>query len=214
MSEDIGKVFSDDSKSKKRAANGAFARVKGRRRGMVTAYSFMSKKQQMEYTQCENKPSYNIYETVISIEQLKHLPIDVRLRCWSEWQERFFLEDIFNAWSVGTIDELNFVLNEMDIPMIETDDDESCMDTSHSNEQSGRTVIEQEEESWLSLSDLVADDANVLYFQIKGLMESWELVAELNRILKEINLSQRKYHVEVTINEDRVYPTSNLWERD
>ncbi|KJD43295.1 hypothetical protein [Paenibacillus terrae] len=204
MFEDISKVFSDDSKSKKRTANGAFSRVNGSRRGMVTAYSLMTKAQQKEYAYSEVSSRYNIYEKIIPVEQLKLLPRDIRFRCWSEWQSRFLNEEILKAWAVDSIDELNFFLNEMDLPMLELLEADHYEESEASKEIRGTTEsimvpMNEEESTYLSLSDLVADDAKFFEFKLNGEMETTDIVSELNRAIQSIIGTQRKYIVDVSV---------------
>lgn len=204
LHEDIRKVFSDDSKAKKRTANGVFSRVNGSRRGMVTAYSLMTKAQQKEYSRSEVSSTYNIYENIIPIEQLKLLPRDIRFRCWLEWQSRFKNEEILEAWDVGSIDELNFFLNEMDLPILDLLDEDqyeipiSKIDLQRPTDCTPVSTIELEGTS-LSLSDLVADDAKFFEFKLSGKMGTKEIVAELNQAIQSINGTQRKYMIDISM---------------
>ncbi|MNW58830.1 hypothetical protein D3C74_367130 [compost metagenome] len=205
MHQDIRKVFSDDSKSKKRIANGAFARVNGGRRGMVTAYSLMTKAQQKEYARSEVSSRYNIYENIIPKEQLKQLPRNIRLRCWSEWQNRFMKEEILKAWDVGSIDELNFFLNEMDLPMLDLleedhyEDSMSRIDLQRPTACVPVSTTNIEKFTCLSLSDLVVDDAKFFEFKLNGEMDTAAIVSELNQATQGIIGTQRKYLVNISV---------------
>lgn len=197
-SEDVGRIFQSDSKTKKRTANGSFAKVKSGKRGMVTAYSLMTKDQQREYTRCDEGESYNIYESIISIENLKNLPLEIRIRCWTSWLDRFFLEDIMSSWMVGTVDELNSILIELDLPMVQND--EELLDEIVTQ---GDVVVngEADNDTGLTLSDLIASDAKITDIQCKGDMESTELIQELSRIVNKIKDTPRNYSVEISIKE-------------
>ncbi|WP_223821854.1 hypothetical protein [Paenibacillus peoriae] len=205
MLEDISKVFSDDNKTKKRTANGAFSRVKGSRRGMVTPYSLMSAAQKKAYAFSDVSSKYNVYEKIISVEQLKLLPHDIRLRCWSAWQNRFVIEEILNAWCIDSIDELNSYLNEMNIPLLdimETEiNEDSRMRTELRNaiESVTETHNNKDENICLSLSDLVADDAEFFEFKLNGEMDTAAIVSELNQATQGIIGTQRKYLVNISV---------------
>ncbi|WP_346835844.1 hypothetical protein [Paenibacillus polymyxa] len=171
---------------------------------MVTAYSLMTKAQQKEYYRSEVSSTYNIYENIIPIEQLKLLPRDIRFRGWLEWQSRFKNEEILEAWDVGSIDELNFFLNEMDLPILDLLDEDqyeipiSKIDLQRPTECTPVSTIELEGTS-LSLSDLVADDAKFFEFKLSGKMGTKEIVAELNQAIQSINGTQRKYMIDVSM---------------
>ncbi|CAM3796343.1 hypothetical protein ABER99_21200 [Paenibacillus glucanolyticus] len=197
MSEDIRKVFDSDSKTKKRAANGSFSRVKSGRGGMVTAYTLMTKEQQLEYTQCGDGKSYNIYEQIIPIEQFKHLPLDIRKRCWSEWIDKFFMKDILQTWSVKSIDELNLILDEIDIPLV---NGHWVEDTSVFLEELPAGV-NIEEDSSMTLSDLIASDATVQNFNVDGEMMTRDLIRILEQVITEVRGSNRKFYVGLSIQE-------------
>ncbi|WP_145949519.1 hypothetical protein [Paenibacillus sp. Y412MC10] len=199
MSEDIEKVFTDDSKSKKRTANGSFGRVRGNRRGMITAYSLMTKEQQRAYTHCDEGKSYNIYERIIPFENLRHFPVDVREKCWSSWIERFYVEDIMLAWSVDTVSDLNRILDEIDLPLLDEEEDQER--GKGPAPEDAAVPVGPEEETWMTLGDLVAEDAKLTDIHIHRLMNTSELVVELNRILSGLNGTERKYSVNLSIGE-------------
>lgn len=117
MSENIEKIFNDDSKSKKRSANGAFFKVKGGRRGMVTASSYMTKKQQAEYAEIGEDKKYNIYEEITDFETFLKLPKDLRIKAYFNWLSRFPDEYIAQVWGVSSSEEMNEYLMQAEIPL-------------------------------------------------------------------------------------------------
>ncbi|QNR70162.1 hypothetical protein IAQ67_14305 [Paenibacillus peoriae] len=172
---------------------------------MVTPYSLMSAAQKKAYAFSDVSSKYNVYEKIISVEQLKLLPHDIRLRCWSAWQNRFVIEEILNAWCIDSIDELNSYLNEMNIPLLdimETEiNEDSRMRTELRNaiESVTETHNNKDENICLSLSDLVADDAEFFEFKLNGEMDTAAIVSELNQATQGIIGTQRKYLVNISV---------------
>lgn len=191
MSENIEKIIMDDSKSKKRTANSSFNRVKSGKRGMVTAYHLMSKADQREYTKTNDGPNYNVYEEIVPVSYLSQLPKEIRLKCWSRWNELFFLEDIMKVWAVQTSSELNDILEQLEIPLNDLLDDNVNPTTEYQNDESALV---------LSLDDLIADDSNSAYvYNLSGVYEVEQVLSQLKTIMEDLKKHQNKCEVQIQI---------------
>lgn len=115
MKENIEKMFDDDSKTKKRSANGVFSKVKSGRRGMVTASSYMTNKQQAEYAKIGEGKSYNIYSDISDFETFMRLPKDMRVKAYSNWLERFPEEYIAQVWGAESLEVMIDYLSQAGI---------------------------------------------------------------------------------------------------
>ncbi|MCW3793751.1 hypothetical protein OM416_19340 [Paenibacillus sp. LS1] len=192
MSENIEKIIMDDSKSKKRTANSSFNRVKSGKRGMVTAYSMMSKADQREYTKTNDGPNYNVYEEIVPVSYLSQLPQEIRLKCWSKWNELFFLEDIMKVWCIQTSTELNGILEQLEIPLNDLVDDNSVNLTSEYQIHESASV--------LSLEDLIADDSSSAYvYNFSGVYEVEQVLSQLKTIMEDLKKHQNKCEVQIQI---------------
>ncbi|MFX3643453.1 MAG: hypothetical protein ACE3L7_33180 [Candidatus Pristimantibacillus sp.] len=192
MSENIEKIIMDDSKSKKRTANSSFNRVRNGKRGMVTAYHLMNKADQREYTKTNDGPNYNVYEEIVPVSYLSQLPKEIRLKCWSRWNELFYLEDIMKVWAIQTSSELNIILEQLEIPLNDFLNDNSVSPT---------TEYQIDESAlMLSLDDLIADNRNSPYvYNFSGVYEVEQVLSQLNTIMEDLKKHQNKCEVQIQI---------------
>lgn len=190
MSENIEKIIMGDSKEKKRTANSSFNRVKRGKSGMVTAVNLMSKAEQREYTKTNDSPNYNVYEEIVPVTYLSQLPLEIRLKCWSKWNETFFLEDIMNIWSVQNIDELNVILEKLELSLLED-----------SKEDNNGVDQNSDESSFvLSLDDLMAIESDPGYaYDLSGVYDVGQVITQLKSIMEDLKKHQHKCEVQLKI---------------
>lgn len=182
----------DDSYRKKQTANSSFRRVKSGKRGMVTAYHLMSKADQREYTKTNDGPNYNVYEEIVPVSYLSQLPKEIRLKCWSRWNELFFLEDIMKVWAVQTSSELNVILEQLEIPLDDLLNDNMVNPTMEYQIDESAMV--------LSLDDLIADDSNSAYvYNFSGVYEVEQVLSQLKTIMDDLKKHQNKCEVQIQI---------------
>lgn len=203
MSENIEKLFDDDSKSKKRSANGAFNKVKGGRRGMVTASSYMTKKQQAEYARIGEDKQYNIYEEIADFETFLHLPREMRIKAYSNWLNRFPEEYIAEVWGANSTEKMLEYLTKADVHLDSmfpaSDDVQETLygDESITNEMDWISSLKGE------IGALTTEEHELISFELENdqwRVEDWDqVVDETEEVRSEAPIGWSTYETPIPI---------------